>query len=493
VEPLETAFGRKRRINQSSCNKDFSCLEGFCPSFVTITGATKRRRDVTALLTAPLPAPPRAALDQPHNTLVSGIGGLGVTTLAGILSMAAHLEGLGVRTLNQPGLAQKGGGVTSHIRIAATQDELLTPSVPFGEADLHLGYDMIGAGRAAMRERMSAERTATLVNSDVHPTSKFLSNTDITYDREGLLADIRSASRDVELVNASRLAETIMGTELFGNMVMLGYALQKGWLPLSLESLTQAIVLNGASAAQNRQALDLGRLAAIDPARIAAFIGDADKPLSPPPSENLNTMIADRAEYLRAYQSKRYARRYQDVVADVREAEAAAMPGSTALTEAVARGAFAAMMIKDEYEVARLLTAPAFKQQIADQFEGDYSVAYNLAPSWLAKAQDGAAPKKRTFGSGFAPLLKIAAHLKVLRETPLDICNRDPLRRRERAMRDAYIARMEELAMRVTPANHATLVEIARLPLEMRGYGHVKEAAIAKAEAKLQALLAQMA
>jgi indolepyruvate ferredoxin oxidoreductase len=179
-------------------------------------------------------------------------------------------------------------------------------------------------------------------------------------------------------------------------------------------------------------------------------------------------------------------------VADVREAEAAAMPGSTALTEAVARGAFAAMMIKDEYEVARLLTAPAFTQQIADQFDGNYTVAYNLAPSWLAKGEEGAEPKKRTFGPKFAPLLKIAAHLKFLRETALDICNRDPLRRKERALRDDYIARMESLVMRLTPANHAVLMDIARLPLEMRGYGHVKEAAMAKAEAKLQTLLAQV-
>ena len=489
VEPIETAFGRKRRINQSSCNKDFSCLEGFCPSFVTITGGERRRLDATALLTGTLPAPPRAPLDKPHNTLISGIGGLGVTTLAGILSMAAHLEGLGVRTLNQPGLAQKGGGVTSHIRIAATMGELATPSVPLTEADLHLAYDMIGATRAAMRERMSPERTATLVNGDLHPTSRFLSDTDTSYDRAGLIEDIKTNTHTMDIVNASSLAETIMGTELFGNMIMLGYALQKGWLPLSLESIAKAIVLNGASAVQNRQALDVGRLAAIAPEKIATFIGDSGKPLSPPPSTDLDSVIATRERYLAAYQSKSYARRYADLVAKARAAESKAVPGAQSLTDAVARGAFAAMMIKDEYEVARLLSAPDFNTQITNQFSGDYTVSYNLAPSWLSKSDKDGAPRKVIFGPWLSPFLKTIARLKFLRETPLDPFNRDPLRRTERRLRDEYIARIGELTAQLTPDNHDAAVEIAALPLDIRGYGYVKERAIAKTEAKLETLL----
>jgi indolepyruvate ferredoxin oxidoreductase len=489
VEPLETAFGRKRRINQSSCNKDYSCLEGFCPSFVTITGGTRRRLDAAALLKEALPPPPRAGLDKPHNILISGIGGLGVTTLAGILSMAAFLEGLGVRTLNQPGLAQKGGGVTSHIRIAAARDQLATPSVPTGEADLHLAYDMIGGARGIMRERMSSDRTATLVNSDLHPTSGFLSDTDRTYQGEALLDDIRKSSRVVDLLAASSLAETVMGTELFGNMVMLGYALQKGWLPLSLDALAQAIVLNGVSAAQNRQALDLGRLAAVAPEKVAAFIGAVDKPLSPPPSTDLDTMITERTRYLAAYRTKAYARRYGELVARARAAEATRTPGKQSLTEAVARGAFAAMLIKDEYEVARLLSARDFHAQIANQFTGDYTVTYNLAPSWLAKSVDGAEPRKRRFGPWLTKALKVAAAFKFLRETPLDPFNADPLRRQERKLREDYFARMNELLIHLSPDNHATAVEIAALPTDIRGYGHVKARAMAKAASRLQTLL----
>jgi indolepyruvate ferredoxin oxidoreductase len=260
-----------------------------------------------------------------------------------------------------------------------------------------------------------------------------------------------------------------------------------------LDALTQAIVLNGASAAQNRQALDIGRLAAVAPEKIAAFIAEIAKPLSPPPATDLDTIIAERARYLAAYQNKSYAKRFTELVAKARAAEHALAPKTQRFTEAVARGAFAAMLIKDEYEVARLLTAPDFQKQIANQFAGDYKVSYNLAPSWLAKRADGAEPAKRVFGPWLAPVLKVASKFKFLRETALDPFNADPLRRRERALRDAYIARIEDLIARLAPANLETATKIAALPTEIRGYGHVKEKAIAKAEAKLQDLSAQVA
>jgi indolepyruvate ferredoxin oxidoreductase len=489
VEPAETEFGRKRRINQSSCNKDFSCVEGFCPSFVTVHGGQRRTLDINALLTDPLPAPARASLDRAHNTLISGIGGLGVTTLAGILSMAAHLEGRGVRTLNQPGLAQKGGAVSSHVRIARGIDELATPSVPLGEADLHLAYDMIVGGGTAARTRMSASRTSTLINHALHPTSGFVHNTDKTYDAQGLEKDICASSRAMETIDASTLSETLMGSELFGGMIMLGYALQKGWLPVSLEAVTRAIVLNGAAETQNLKALDLGRLVAIAPEKVAAFITGFQKPLSPAPTRDLDTMIAERKRYLEAYQNPAYAARYTALVASVQAVEEAQAPGGRALTETVARAAFAAMVIKDEYEVARLLTLPEFRDQLNANFSGDYAIAYHLAPSWLTrKDKTTGEPRKLKIGQWLTPVLKFAARLKGLRETPLDLFSFDPLRRKERELRDAYFVTVQKLIDRLTPANHARAVEIAALPLEVRGYGHIKKSAIAKMERRQEEL-----
>ena len=491
IEPVETEFGRKRRINQSSCNKDYSCLDGFCPSFVMVTGGARRHLDITDLLAEPLPAPVQAPLAQAHNTLISGIGGLGVTTLAGILSMAAHLEGRAVRTLNQPGLAQKGGAVSSHIRVAGTTAELATSSVPLGEADLHLAYDMIVAARPPMRERMDAGRTATLINRNLHPTSGFLKDTDKTYDQDGLETDIQKSSRAVESVDASLLAEKLMGSEVFGNMIMLGYALQKGWLPVSPEALDNAIILNQARVEDNRKALKLGRLAAASPDRVAACVGGFQKNLSPAPSPDLKTTIADRAGYLEIYQNQYYAARYRALVTKVQMAEDEAMPGTTTLTETVARAAFAVMMIKDEYEVARLLTLPDFTRQIGDYFTGDYKVSYQLAPSWLASKNDGdGAPRKFSFGAWLTPVLKILAKFKFLRETPLDPFNLDALRRTERRLRDDYLARIGQIIADLGPHNHARAIDMAALPLEIRGYGHVKEKSILKAERRLQTLWA---
>jgi indolepyruvate ferredoxin oxidoreductase len=489
VEPIETELGRKRRINQSSCNKDYSCTEGFCPSFVTVTGGKRRRFEAEHLLATLLPEPPRASLDRAHNILISGIGGLGVTTLAGIISMAAHLEDRNVRTLNQPGLAQKGGGVASHIRISARGEELVTPSVPLAEADVHLASDMIVAGKVGLRERSSFHRTATIINTGLHPTSVFLSDTNKPYDNAALMQGIRDNSRVAENLDANALSETVMGTELFGNMIMLGYALQKGWLPLSIESLDKAIVLNGAAAAQNRRALDLGRLAAAYPEKAAALMDSGERSLSPPVAKDLEGVIAEREAYLTAYQSKSYAKRYSALVAMTRGVEEARVPGSLKLTEAVARGAFAAMLIKDEYEVARLLTLPAFRKQIDGQFSGDYEISYNLAPSWLARTNPlTGEPRKMNFGEWLTPALKFAARLKFLRGTPVDPFNFDPLRRQERRLRDDYVARIPALLTELTAANHAVAVEIAALPLDIRGYGHIKERARVGAEKKLEAL-----
>lgn len=494
VEPVETEFGRKRRINQSSCNKDYSCVEGFCPSFVTLTGAEPRRSksDVFAGDIAALAAPPEPKLNGAHNTMISGIGGLGVTTLAAILSVAAYLEGRAVRTLNRTGLAQKGGAVASHIRIASDNALLPTPAVPAGEADLHLAYDMIVAASAGALVKNDPARTATLINHHINPTSAFVRDTAKVYDVAGLEGKLAKASRDTFIVDARGLAETLLGNELFANMIMLGYALQKGWLPLSLESVNRAITLNGASAKQNRQALDIGRLAAVSPEKISAFMAGVHQTLTAAPALTLTDIVAQRRDYLRAYRNDTYAAKYETLVQKAHAAEQARAPGADTFAKAVAKGAFAAMMIKDEYEVARLLTDPAFAAQMRANFTGDFKVSYNLAPAFLAKTDPATGePRKIVFGAWLTPVLRLVAGLKGLRETAFDPLKFDPLRRTERNFRDDYLARIERLLGSLNSSNVTLAAEIAALPLEAKGYGHVKEKALAKIKTKLAELTAR--
>ncbi|MBL8629343.1 MAG: 2-oxoacid:acceptor oxidoreductase family protein, partial [Rhodospirillaceae bacterium] len=486
VEPIETELGRKRRINQSSCNKDFTCVDGFCPSFVTITGAEPRKlkADIVLADAATLPVPTPAVLTSAYNVLISGIGGLGVTTLAAILAMAAHIEDRAVRTLNRTGLAQKGGAVASHVRIARQTGEMPTAAVPVGETNLHLAYDMIVGASPNVLTRSSSARTVTLLNSHLNPTSAFVRNTAKTYDTPALQDVLRRASRTLETLDARALAETFLGNELYANMIMLGYALQKGWLPVSLDALTKAIVLNGATKKQNLKALALGRVTAASPEKVSAYAESLKKALSPKPVETLDEMITARVQYLTAYQSKTYAQEYQMLVARMRAT------GHAKLAEAVARGAFAAMMIKDEYEVARLLTDRSFTDQINTVFEGDMTVSYHLAPVFLARKNKATGePRKMTFGPWLKPVLKFVAALKPLRETPLDVLSLDPLRRAERHFRDEYLAAMAEIAARVTPANLATAMEIAGLPLEARGYGHIKERALETVKTRFAELM----
>ncbi len=492
VEPVETGFGRKRRINQSTCNKDFSCMDGFCPSFVSVKGGKRRSMAIDDVLATPIAPPARAPLTRAHNILISGIGGLGVTTLAGVLAMAAHIEGLAVRTLNQPGLSQKGGGVVSHVRIAEAREGLVTSAVPIAEADLHLAYDVIVAARPQMRERMAQDRTAALINRNLTPTSRFLSDSDTTYDQAGLAADIRKDARLTEEIDVSVLAEKLMGSEVYGNAIMLGYALQKGWLPLGLASITRAIELNGTAVGANLKALLLGRMCAVSPERFASMCNSFQRGIAPLPSTDLDTTIATNTRFLEAYWNAGYATRYSDVLTKVRHAEQKAAPGSQQLSATVARAAFAVMAIKDEYEVARLLTLPEFRRQIDENFSGDVKISYHLAPAWLASRNDlTGKPEKMTFGGWLTPVLKGLARLKFLRETAFDPFNLDSLRQREHKLRDDYLARVDEMLAQLSPQNHATAVEIAGLPLSVRGYGHIKARALKQAEENHAALWAQ--
>jgi indolepyruvate ferredoxin oxidoreductase len=486
VEPIETELGRKRRINQSSCNKDFSCVDGFCPSFVTITGAEPHsfKADVILSDAAALPMPTPSPLHTPYNILVSGIGGLGVTTIAAILAMAAHIENRSVRTLNRTGLAQKGGAVASHVRIALKSTDMPTPAVPMGETDVHLAYDMIVAASPNAISRSSSGRTVTLLNTHINPTSAFVRDTAKTYDVTGLETKLRNTSRTLQTIEARMLAETFLGNELYANMIMLGYALQKGWLPLTVAALAKAIELNGASCKQNMKALALGRVAAGAPEKIAQYSDNSKKMLSPKLTASVDEIISTRVQYLTAYQNAAYAHQYESLIAHARTI------GYKKLVEALARGAFAAMMIKDEYEVARLLTDQAFTDQINATFEGNIAVSYHLAPAFLARKSKATGESgKMTFGPWLKPVLKIVAKMKRLRETPLDPLKFDPLRRAERHFRDEYLKEMSEILDRVNPSNIQIAIDIAVLPLDARGYGHIKEASLIKMKERFAALV----
>jgi indolepyruvate ferredoxin oxidoreductase len=491
VEPIDTELGRKRRINQSSCNKDLSCVDGFCPSFVTVTGGELRRIDNAGLAAeaANLPRPRVIMLNGAYNILVSGIGGLGVTTLAAILAMAAHLDERRVRTLNRTGLAQKGGAVASHVRIASHEKALAVPAIPVGEMDVHLAYDMIVATSPNAISRSSQQRTYTLLNTHINPTSAFVRDTAKTYNAAALETKLRTASHELQLIDARDLAEAFLGNELYANTIMLGYALQKGLLPVTLDAVWRAIDMNGAAQKQNKVALAIGRLAAGNPVWLMARRQQLTATLAPRPAQTLDEAIATRTVYLTAYQNTAYAKRYSDLVSRVGAHE---LDGHKDLTEAVARGAFAAMMIKDEYEVARLLTDPAFADQMKAVFSGNFKLSYNLAPSWLARTDKTTGePRKIKFGPWLTPVLKMIAALKRLRGTPADVFAFDPVHRAARAFRDEYLKTMSSIITGLTPTNYAIAVDIAKLPLGARGYGHIKAKAVATAQQQLKDLTAK--
>ncbi|WP_029009780.1 indolepyruvate ferredoxin oxidoreductase family protein [Azospirillum halopraeferens] len=504
VVPVETEFGRKRQIDQSSCNKDYSCLNGFCPSFVTVHGGTLRKPrpaagggpDVSAL---PQPVLPDIAV-RPWSIYVTGVGGTGVVTVGALLGMAAHLEGKGVGVLDMTGLAQKGGAVTSHIRIGTTPEDIHSVRIAAGGADAVIACDVVVAAAGDGLSKMVAGRTRAVVNAHETITADFIKRRDFKVPVEDLVGDIRAACGGdamVSAADATRLATALLGDSIAANPFMLGFAWQKGLIPLSAEALLKAIELNGAAVAMNTRAFEWGRLAAHDPAAVeaaarppAAAASDAaildQRRLSAGPDE----VIDRRAAFLTAYQDAAYAGRYRALVDRVRAAEAKAMPGSTALTEAVARGFFKLMAYKDEYEVARLYTESGFFDQLDRMFEGDWRVQFHLYPPILGDHEaDGREPKKKTYGPWMRKALALLARGRRLRGTALDPFGWLPERRTERRLIADYEATIAEVLGRLTRANHAIAVEIAGLPLDIRGYGPIKERNLADARAREARLL----
>ncbi len=498
VEPLETEFGRKRAINQSTCNKDYSCVKGFCPSFVTVEGGMLKKGKAGAAKIdddfPALPEPAPAVIDQAYGVLVTGIGGTGVVTIGQILAMAAHVEGKGVTVLDMSGLAQKGGPVMSHVRIAERPEDLHAARLGTGEARLMIGCDLVVSASPEALAKMSEPRTRAVINATTAPTADFVRNPNWKLPGSELARDIRSVCGEgnVDLVAAGSMATSLMGDSIATNMFMLGYALQKGWVPVSAGAVAKAIELNGVAVDFNLKSFLWGRRAAVDLVRVERVATPAEViPISQHLSRNLDELLASRVDFLTGYQDAAYAARYQELVEKVRRIESERIGGSK-LAEAVARYYAKLMAYKDEYEVARLHSDPAFRQKIEAMFEGDYKLVFHMAPPLLNKPDPATGmAKKSSFGPWMMGALRLLAKMKSLRGTALDIFGRSEERRGERALITEYAQTVEHVLAKLTPANHALAVEIASVPETIRGFGHVKQRHLEQAQKLRADLLAK--
>jgi indolepyruvate ferredoxin oxidoreductase len=492
VEPLETEFGRKRTINQNTCNKDVSCLKGFCPSFVTVEGGQlkKKAKGVSriALPDMELPSPVLPKTEHAWGTVVAGVGGTGVITIGQLLGMAAHIEGKGIVTQDSAGLAQKGGATWSHVLIADNQDAIRTTRVSMAAADLIIGCDpIVSAGKETL-QRMLQGRTHVALNAYSTPTAAFVKNANWQNPAEQCAADIANAVglEGLSAFDANRVSSQVLGDTIFINPMLLGFAWQKGWVPLGHEALMRAIELNDVAVAQNIAAFEWGRHCAhhwsvVDTLLAPAQVVQFHKP------QGVAALVAKRVAFLTEYQNAAYAKRYSDLVARVQAAEA--VLNKTSLSEAVARNLFKLMAYKDEYEVARLHTNTAFLQKIGDMFEGDYTVNYHLAPPIISKTNEKGELQKQKFGPLMLTGFKLLKHFKVLRGTPLDIFGNTEEREMERALIGEYVTSIDEVLAKLTADNHALAIEIANLPDAIKGFGHVKARNVVAVRGKWDGLM----
>ena len=492
VEPVETEFGRKRRINQNSCNKDFSCVKGFCPSFVTVEGGQLRKPqrqkkgDLAAL--PPLPEPALPVAESAWGIVVAGVGGTGVITIGQILGMAAHLEGKGVVTQDAAGLAQKGGATWSHIQIANRPEAIFTTKVDTAQADLVIACDPLVAAQRPTLATMQPGRTWVALNRHGTPTASLVRNPDWQFPEAGCDSALEQAvgAQGLGAFDAEQAATELLGDSIYANPLLLGYAWQHGRIPLGRAAILRAMELNGVQVAANQAAFEWGRRCAHDPSGVRSLFA-AQKVIQIVRRPSLDETIARRAEFLSAYQNAAYAEQYRAFVARVREAEAPL--SSTRLTEAVAQGLFKLMAYKDEYEVARLHADAAFAAKIGEMFDGEVKLVHHFAPPILGKTDAQGRPVKQAFGPWMHKALPWLAKLKFLRGTAFDPFGRTEERRTERALIQEYRASVEALLARLSKARLDTAVEIARLPLEIRGFGHVKAANLEKVRAKWLALM----
>jgi indolepyruvate ferredoxin oxidoreductase len=493
VEPVETEFGRKRRINQSTCNKDFSCLKGFCPSFVTVEGGAlkkpkkEQRGDLAALPAVPEPVLPVA--ESAWGIVVGGVGGTGVITIGQLLGMAAHLDGKAVVTQDAGGLAQKGGATWSHVQIANRPEALFTSKVDMAKADLVIGCDPIVTASKATLAVAHAGRTYVALNSHGTPTAAFVNNPNWQFPEASCEAAIAGAvgPEGLGAFDAEEVAVQLLGDSIYTNPLMLGYAWQKGRVPLSRAAVLRAMELNGVQVQNNHAAFEWGRRCAHDLAAVQALFA-ARQVIEIVKKPSVDELVKRRVEFLTGYQDAAYAERYRQAVERVRAAEAALGKG-TALSEAVARYLFKLMAIKDEYEVARLHTDPAFARKIESMFEGDFKLVHHLAPPAIAKRNAKGELVKQPFGPWVRKVFPLLARLKGLRGSALDVFGKTEERRMERQLLADYEACIAELLKNLNADKLPLAAEIARIPEEIRGYGHVKERHVKAARAKWDGLM----
>ena len=486
VQPLETELGRKRQIDQSNCNKDFSCVDGFCPAFVTVHGGTLKRIKNTAVdsgtLFDDLPVPPARALEAPYNILVTGIGGTGVITIGALLGMAAHIDGRGCSALDFTGLSQKNGAVMSHVRIAPKPEDISSVRIVTGGADVILGCDMVVSAGPAALSRAERGVTKAFINADLQPTASFVQNPDIDFGMGAMQSALRDAigEKNLDIIDATGVAAALMGDSIATNPFMLGFAFQKGAIPLSLEALLRAIEINGAAVEMNKLAFTWGRLAAHDMPRLRSVL--QFKSRAGAPIKTLDETIAYRAQFLTDYQDKAYAERYLAAVAKVRKAENAASPASTELAEAVAKNLFKLMAYKDEYEVARLYTDGSFAKKLSEKFDGDLTLKFYLAPPLFARRDKTSGHlQKQEYSAWMLRAFRLLARLKSLRGTAFDPFGRTAERKTERKLIDDYFAMIDQRIAGLKAEQIPQLARLARIPETIRGYGHVKEANIKQA------------
>ncbi|MBX3569551.1 MAG: indolepyruvate ferredoxin oxidoreductase family protein [Rhizobiaceae bacterium] len=496
VQPVETEFGRKRRIDQSSCNKDFSCVNGFCPSFVTVHGAKIRKAVGSAGALDPLEGvvPPTA---QPlgaggWSAIIDGVGGTGVVTIGAILGMAAHLEGKGAGMIDMAGLAQKGGAVYTHMRIAPRPEDIHAIRVAAGAADLVLGCDLVVSGAQKVLGAVREGQTVFVANTAEIMPGDFARSADFSLPTERIKRAIRKAAGDdrAHFFDASAAATRLFGNSIGANMFMLGYAYQLGAVPLSAEAIEQAVKLNGEAVEMNVSAFRWGRRAGHDPADVRRRIGEGGS--APRPAETLDEIVARRAAFLTGYQNAAYAERYRRRIEAIRQAEERVAPGSTRVGEAAARNLFKLMAIKDEYEVARLYTDGSFRRQLEQSFSGYDRLEFHLAPPMLDRKDADGRPRKSRFGGWMMRGFAILAGLKVLRGTALDVFGHTAERRRERALLGRYEGDLDLILRRLAPDRIEAAAGLAAVPQMIRGYGHVKDASIRRADPERERLIRRL-
>ena len=498
VLPLETQFGRKRMIDQSACNKDYSCVNGLCPSFVSVIGGKMRKNAPSANMDVEwtsLPEPKLPVIKGTYNIVLTGVGGTGIVTIGALLGMAAHLEKKGIGILDMIGLAQKGGAVLSHLRIGKSPEDIHSPRIASQGADLVIGGDLVVTGGHKSLSVIKSGHTKLVINSYEMITGDFTKNADMLFPSLKIKQAIQqtAGTDNTEFLDASRLATALIGDTIATNMFMLGFAFQRGLIPLERSSIEQAIEINGMSVESNKQSFLWGRRTAHDGKRVWEMTASiAEDFLLEEPPEGLDELIQHRADVLTAYQNKAYAKHYLQLVERVRTIETDRLPGSLSLTEAVARYYFKLLAYKDEYEVARLYTNGDFMKKIRGRFEGNFRLKLHLAPPLFSHRDSHTGePIKSAFSSWIFPVLKMLSRFKFLRGTAFDLFGKTKERRMERQLIQEYEQTIKELLLGLTKKNHNIALEIAKIPEQIRGYDMVKQRHFETAKSNEKKLLAK--